>query len=136
MARGRAAEAYQRLGAPCFLESTGLWLWDHGGAPGTSFKRLWRELGEAGFAARYGGTRGTSRVVVALAESADSSEVRIFEGSISGYLLAAPRGEGGYGWDRLFVPAGYERTLGEMMASTYIINMWFAATRAAGCASR
>ncbi len=123
IARGRAVEAFERLGEPCFLESTGLWLWDHGGAPGASFKRIWRELGEEGFAERFGGSRGTSRVVVALAESSDPNDVRIFEGSVSGYVLPAPRGEGGYGWDRLFVPDGYDRTLGEMTTSTYFINM-------------
>jgi non-canonical purine NTP pyrophosphatase (RdgB/HAM1 family) len=121
IARARAVEAYQRLGEPCFLESTGLWLWDRDGAPGASFKRAWRDLGEGGFAAHYGGSRGVARVVVALAESA--SDVRLFAGSISGELLTAPRGEGGYGWDRLWVPDGYDRTLGEMAASTYVVNM-------------
>lgn len=123
IARARALEAYRRLGEPCFLESTGLWLWEHGGAPGASFKRAWRELGEEGFAARYGGSRGMTRVVVALAESPEPKDVRIFTGSIAGRLLTTPRGEGGYGWDRLWVPDGYDRTLGEMAASAYVVNM-------------
>jgi len=123
IARARAVEAFRRLGEPCFLESTGLWLWEHGGAPGASFKRAWRDLGEEGFAARYGGAHGVSRVVVALAESGDPAEVRLFEGSIAGRLLAAPRGEGGYGWDRLWVPDGYDRTLGELAESAYVVNM-------------
>lgn len=123
IARTRVLEACRRLGAPCFLENTGLWLWDHGGAPGASFKRTWRELGEDGFAARFGGSRGIARVVVALAESDDPNAVRLFSGSITGALLPAPRGAGGYGWDRLWVPDGYDRTLGEMAASTYIVNM-------------
>lgn len=123
IARARVLEAHRRLGEPCFLESTGLWLWDHDGAPGASFKRTWRELGEDGFAVRYGGSRGIARVVVALAESDDPEGVRLFSGSITGSLLPAPRGEGGYGWDRLWVPDGYDRTLGEMAASTYVVNM-------------
>ena len=134
IARARAVEAYERLGEACFVESTGLWLWkresssassalEHDGAPGASFKRAWRELGEDGFAHKYGGSHGISRVVVALAESADPADVRLFEGSIAGSLLDAPRGEGGYGWDRLWVPDGYDRTLGEMAESTYVVNM-------------
>jgi non-canonical purine NTP pyrophosphatase (RdgB/HAM1 family) len=123
IARARAREAYRRLGAPCFVENTGLWLWDHGGAPGASFKRAWRTLGEEGFAARYGGSRGIARVVVALAEADSDSGVRLFAGSIAGALLAAARGAGGYGYDRLWVPDGYERTLGEMAGSTYVVNM-------------
>lgn len=122
IARARVLEAFRRLGKPCFLENTGLWLWDHDG-PGASFKRTWRELGEKGFAARYGGSRGIARVVVALAESADPEGVRLFSGSIAGSLLGAPRGEGGHGWDRLWVPDGYDRTLGEMAGSAYVVNM-------------
>ena len=123
IARARVVEAYVRLGEPCFLENTGLWLWDHDGAPGASFKRTWRELGEEGFAARYGGSRGVARVVVALAESPDPAAVQLFSGSIAGELLRAPRGEGSFGWDRLWVPDGYDRTLGEMAGSAYVVNM-------------
>ncbi len=123
IARTRVIEAYSRLQSPCFLENTGLWLYGHDGAPGASFKRAWRELGEDGFAAKYGGSRGIARVVVALAESANPSSVRLFTGSIAGELLGAPRGDGGYGWDRLWVPDGYDRTLGEMKGSTYVVNM-------------
>jgi inosine/xanthosine triphosphate pyrophosphatase family protein len=123
IARARVVEAYRRLGEPCFLENTGLYLWEHDGAPGASFKKTWRELGEAGFAARYGGSRGIARVVVALAESADPADARLFTGSIAGELLGAPRGPAGFGWDRLWVPDGYDRTLGEMAGSTYVVNM-------------
>jgi hypothetical protein len=98
-------------------------LWTHDGAPGASFKRVWRELGEEGFARRYGGSRGVARVVVALAESADPAEVQLFEGSIAGTLLEAPRGPGSLGWDRLWVPDGYDRTLGEMAESAFVVNM-------------
>lgn len=123
IARARVLEAFARLGEPCFLESTGLWLYDHDGKPGASFKRAWRELGEEGFAAKYGGSRGVARVVVALAESSAPESVRLFSGSVAGQLLVAPRGVGGYGWDRLWVPDGYDRTLGEMAGSTYVVNM-------------
>ncbi len=121
IARARVMEAHRRLGVPCFLENTGLWLWEHGGAPGASFKKAWRELGEDGFAARYGGAHGIARVVVAYAASGD--DVRLYEGSVAGTLLSAPRGEPGFGWDRLWVPDGYDRTLAELRGSTYVVNM-------------
>lgn len=124
IARARVGEAYARLGERCFLENTGLYLYEHGGAPGASFKKIWRELGEDGFAARYGGSSGVARVVVAYA---DGDAVRSFEGSSAGTLLRAPRGREDdperYGWDRLWVPDGYDRTLGEMGGSTYVVNM-------------
>jgi len=123
IARERARLGYAELGVPCFLENTGLYLYDHEGAPGASFKRLWRELGEDGFAKRFGGSRGAARVVVALAEGPRKEDVKTFTGSIAGTLLDAPRGEGGYGWARLWRPDGYDRTLAEMATSTYVVNM-------------
>ena len=53
----------------------------------------------------------------------DGSGPRVFSGSISGTLLKDPRGEGGYGWDRIWVPDGYDRTLAEMQSSKFVVNM-------------
>lgn len=37
-----------------------------------------------------------------------------FEGTCHGTLLYAPRGSGGFGYDPIFVPEGYEQTFGEL----------------------
>lgn len=120
-AAARVREAYSRLNEPCFCESSGLFLFDHGGAPGVKFKRTLRDLREDGFAAQYGGSAGIARVAVAYASS--STDIVTFTGSIAGKLLKSPRGTEGYGWDRLWVPDGYDRTLSEMHSSTFIANM-------------
>lgn len=121
--RARAAEAYRRLGVPCIVENTALSFYDHDDAPGIAFKRVWRELGEDGFAARFGGARGIARVAVAYADGPAPEGARTFTGAMSGTLLAGPRGEGGYGYDRLWLPDGYDRTFAEMADSTYLVNM-------------
>ncbi|MGB6002805.1 MAG: non-canonical purine NTP pyrophosphatase, partial [Thermoanaerobaculia bacterium] len=36
------------------------------------------------------------------------------EGTTEGELVAAPRGDGGFGWDPVFLPNGESRTYGEM----------------------
>lgn len=41
-------------------------------------------------------------------------DIRQFEGVVQGTLLGAPRGTGGFGYDPLFVPDGYDRTFAEM----------------------
>jgi non-canonical purine NTP pyrophosphatase (RdgB/HAM1 family) len=124
LARLRVTEAYARLKQPCFVESTGLFLWDHPNELGVKFKRTLRDLGEAELARRFGGSRGVARVAVAYE---DGTGPRVFSGSISGTLLRDPRGEGGYGWDRIWVPDGYERTLAEMQSSKFVVNMRAAA---------
>ena len=37
-----------------------------------------------------------------------------FEGICEGHILYEPRGEGGFGYDPLFVPNGYDSTFGEL----------------------
>jgi XTP/dITP diphosphohydrolase len=37
-----------------------------------------------------------------------------FEGRVDGVLVWPPRGDKGFGYDPMFVPAGYEQTFGEM----------------------
>lgn len=41
-------------------------------------------------------------------------DIRQFEGVVAGTLLRVPRGTGGFGYDPLFVPDGYDRTFAEM----------------------
>lgn len=42
------------------------------------------------------------------------SNTFFFEGICEGDILYEPRGEGGFGYDPLFVPNGYDRTFGEL----------------------
>ncbi len=39
---------------------------------------------------------------------------RLFEGRCAGRLIREPRGKAGFGYDPLFVPAGYDATMAEM----------------------
>jgi XTP/dITP diphosphohydrolase len=50
------------------------------------------------------------------ARSTDEFELhtRLFDGVCEGRITLAPRGEGGFGYDPLFEPAGYEQTFGEL----------------------
>jgi non-canonical purine NTP pyrophosphatase (RdgB/HAM1 family) len=120
LARLRVTEAYGRLKQPCFVERSGLFLYDHPGELGVKFKRTLRDLGEEALAQKYGGSNGVARVAVAYE---DGTGPRVFSGSISGTLLKDARGEGGYGWDRIWVPTGFERTLAEMQSSKFVVNM-------------
>jgi len=121
IATARVLDGWRQLQEPCFVENTGLYLERHDGAPGRGFKKLLLELGEEGFAKKFGASRGLSRVV--LAYTADGKQVHLFEGQSGGLLLDRPRGDGGYGWDRLWIPDGFQRTLAELKDAKFIINM-------------
>lgn len=121
IARFRARAAFEQLQRPCFVENTQLQLEGEPPFTGAQFKQLHRELGDAGFCARFGGRKGETRVVVALATSLDT--VTIFTGRGEGQVITAPRGTGGYGWDRVWQPDGYSQTNAELGASQFLTNM-------------
>jgi XTP/dITP diphosphohydrolase len=60
---------------------------------------------------------GRFRCVLALAEVAPPGRCgppHLFEGTCEGRIGFAPRGQGGFGYDPLFVPDGYEQTFAEL----------------------
>lgn len=44
----------------------------------------------------------------------DDKEPRFFDGVVNGRIIFEERGEGGFGYDSIFVPDGFEKTFAEM----------------------
>jgi len=38
----------------------------------------------------------------------DGTRLKFFAGGLDGLIASYPRGEGGYGWDEIFEPIGYD----------------------------
>ena len=55
-----------------------------------------------------------ARAVCAVAVADGGGEVRVFQGVVRGEISPEPRGEGGFGWDPIFVPEGSELTYAQM----------------------
>jgi len=60
--------------------------------------------------------RRSAEFVCVLALSGPGGLESLFEGRCAGRLIREPRGRGGFGYDPLFVPEGFEMTLAEMPA--------------------
>ena len=59
----------------------------------------------------------TARFVCAMAVASPTGEILFAtEKSCEGYIAAAPRGTGGFGYDPIFVPVGFKQTLAELPA--------------------
>jgi XTP/dITP diphosphohydrolase len=58
-------------------------------------------------------SEGKGASPVCYAEEAEL-QTELFEGTCEGRIDVAPRGRGGFGYDPLFVPRGYEQTFGEL----------------------
>ena len=65
--------------------------------------------------AKTGDTKGRARFVSVVAiAAADGTILNVSEGICEGTITFAPRGHGGFGYDPLFVPDGYNQTFAEL----------------------
>ncbi len=111
-------------GLPSLADDTGLEVRALGGAPGVRSARYAGEnatgpANNAKLLAELGGIAGGDRAaafrcVIALAMP--GRETRTVEGATEGTILEEPRGEGGFGYDSLFLPRGHALTYAEMSA--------------------
>ena len=115
----KARYVHEKYGYDCFADDSGLEVEALGNAPGV-------------FSARYAGEPSDSRknIVKLLQEMQGvknrkarfrtcialiyEGEKSMFEGSIEGSIIEELRGCNGFGYDPLFMPAGYELTFAEM----------------------
>jgi XTP/dITP diphosphohydrolase len=110
----KARRAFAAAGAPVLVEDTGLYVDALRGLPGALVRWFLVTIGPAGICALIppGADRAaTARSAVALC---DGGAVEVHIGETRGEIVTAPRGEGGFGWDPIFCPAGASRTFAEM----------------------
>ena len=126
----RKAEHFARLsGLPTVADDSGLEVLALGGAPGVRSRR-W--AGITGSAAEVDAANNAELLRRLLGASAARRRARyrcvlvylprpgavpqVFEGTCGGLVLEAPRGEGGFGYDPLFLSDDLGRTFGEATA--------------------
>ncbi|SFW54701.1 RdgB/HAM1 family non-canonical purine NTP pyrophosphatase [Luteibacter sp. UNCMF366Tsu5.1] len=120
----KARHAARATGMPALADDSGICVDALGGAPGL-------------YAARYAGTHGDSAAnnakllreldgipaerrqayfiaVLVVLRHADDPAPLIAEGRWHGRILEAPRGNGGFGYDPLFLPDGYDVSAAEL----------------------
>ncbi len=56
--------------------------------------------------------RACFKTIIVLKES--SGDERIFEGRLDGYIHTVSEGESGFGYDPVFIPVGYHKTLAQL----------------------
>jgi XTP/dITP diphosphohydrolase len=73
-------------------------------------ERVWRDVEAAGPEAGHG-----AHFACALAIAwPDNGQTESFDGRVDGTLVWPPRGERGFGYDPMFVAAGFDQTFGEI----------------------
>jgi XTP/dITP diphosphohydrolase len=119
VARAKALVAARALGVSVLVEDSGVVVAGWGGFPGPLTKWITMGvLGQGGFAKMVDGfsDRGAEAVsALAVARPGqDEKDVVVAVGRVAGSIALHPRGENGFGWDVLFIPAGATRTWAEM----------------------
>mgnify|MGYP003295337625 CR=1 FL=1 len=117
----KAEYVYKKLGCNCFADDTGLMVDALDGAPGV-------------YSARYAGEPSNSqRNIEKLLKNLEgktnrkaqfttiiavilNDETFFFEGTIRGQIIETQKGDGGFGYDSIFMPDGYDKTFAELPA--------------------
>jgi len=115
----KAEYVYKNFGVSCFADDTGLEVEALQGAPGVISARyagdqrnaednmqlLLKNLSDSK------NRRARFRTVITLITPAFTKQ---FEGIVTGQIINEYKGSGGFGYDPIFLPDGYTRTLAEM----------------------
>ncbi|RYF61348.1 MAG: RdgB/HAM1 family non-canonical purine NTP pyrophosphatase, partial [Cytophagaceae bacterium] len=123
----KAKYVFDHFGVACFADDTGLEVDALNGEPGVDSAYYAgeprdNERNKALLLKNLEGEtnrRAQFRSVFTLVYRTDSGEIveHQFEGIVTGTILTSPRGEGGFGYDPLFLPDGYTQTFGELPLS-------------------
>lgn len=117
----KALAAARATGMPALADDSGFCVDALGGDPGVysarwagpakdfrvAMAKVWEAVQHSGSAERG------SRFVCALSLAWPDGHVETVEGEVRGSIVWPPRGDGGFGYDPMFVPAGHQLTFGE-----------------------
>jgi len=113
----KAQYVKEHYGYDCFADDSGLEVDVLDGAPGVYSARYSGGGSEANMDKLLHNLTGKSqrgaqfRTVIALLIG---EETQLFEGIVRGSIIEVRRGEGGFGYDPIFVPEGYDLTFAEL----------------------
>jgi non-canonical purine NTP pyrophosphatase (RdgB/HAM1 family) len=110
----KAKEAYKHVRSPVLVEDTSLRFLALGKLPGPLIKWFLTELDTAGLCHlldNYSERAALAEVQFGLY---DGHSFQAFASTQEGSIALTPRGSNGFGWDPIFIPAGYQKTWAEM----------------------
>ncbi len=107
-------EALTRHDGEFIVEDTGLYMDCLGGFPGPLIKWFLKAVGNQGLfeiTEKLGNSSAQAKTIIGY--SNNKGEINFFEGILNGKIVS-PRGENGFGWDEIFMPDNYDKTLAQM----------------------
>lgn len=109
----KVRQAYDKIKAPVIVEDVSLEFEALGGLPGPFIKFFVEHMPFEDICRLLDGKsrKATAKCVFGYY---DGQTVQFFEGAMEGEVAQLPVGDGGYGWDKIFIPSGYTQTRAQM----------------------
>ncbi len=107
-------EAYKHHKGEYIVEDTSLYFECLNGLPGPLIKWFLEKLGDKKLfelTKKLKNQKAEARTIIGYINK--KGETKFFEGKIKGKIVS-PKGDGGFGWDKIFTPSGLKKTFGEM----------------------
>jgi non-canonical purine NTP pyrophosphatase (RdgB/HAM1 family) len=117
VAISKAELAYGIIKKPLIVEDTSLYIKSWKGLPGTFNKWFMKTVGNEGILKMLSGFGDKSATAETVIVYKDDASLKIFDGITEGSISETIRGENGFGWDKIFVPKGSDKTQAELTAS-------------------
>ncbi len=103
-----------RVPEPFIVEDSGLFIASLRGFPGPYSSYVHRTIGCEGILKLMRDIEDRRAKFICVAALGFEGSVHIFKGEVEGTISYEPRGQGGFGFDPIFVPLGYSKTFAEM----------------------
>lgn len=109
----KVKQAYQIVGQPVLVEDVSLEFDSLHGLPGPFIKFFVENMPFEKICALItdGNRQATAKCTFGYY---DGAQLELFEGSLGGKIAERPAGENGYGWDKIFIPDGYDVTRAQL----------------------
>ena len=104
---------YTRVGKPVIVEDSGLFIQALDGFPGAYSSYVFGKLGNYGILRLMGGTGNRRAEFRSCVAYYDGETLKTFEGVVSGAIAEEARGDGGFGYDPIFMPEASAKTFAE-----------------------
>lgn len=122
VSENKARKAFNIVKKPVIVEDTGLFFEELNGLPGALIKWFEKRLTHSEICNLLKENRNaTAEICITYF---NGKELKQFESKIKGKIALKPKGENGFGWDKIFIPNGKDKTFAEMNSKEkYIFSM-------------
>ncbi len=111
-----ARDAFKKFKKPLFVEDSGIYIKALKGFPGLYSSFIFKAIGLKGILKLMENKKNRQAEFISVIVYKDSKQEKVFKGICRGSITNKIRGRGGFGFDPIFVPKGYNTTFAENYA--------------------